>query len=73
MHDAIAFERHGTPTAVILTNAFLHEADIQREALGADWLEPAVITHPLSTLTDDEIMSRAVEAIVQVKQILTTT
>ena len=43
----------------------------KRTALGADRIEAAVITHPLSTLTDDEIVSRAVEAAAQVKRILT--
>lgn len=58
------------PTAVIVTDAFLHEADVQRTALGAELLEPVVITHPLSTLTDDEIAARAAEAVARVKQTL---
>ena len=58
------------PTAVVVTDAFLHEADVQRVALGAERLEPVVITHPLSTLTDEEIAARAAEAVARVKQIL---
>ena len=58
------------PTAVVVTDAFLHEADVQRAALGAERLEPVVITHPLSTLTDEEIAARAAEAVARVKQIL---
>ncbi len=58
------------PTAVIVTDAFLHEADVQRTALGAELLEPVVITHPLSTLTDDEIAARAAEAVARVKRTL---
>ena len=70
MHDAVALEERGVPTAVIVTDAFLHEADVQRAALGAELLEPVVITHPLSTLTDEEIAVRAAEAVARVKQIL---
>ena len=39
-------------------------------ALGAEDLEPVVITHPLSTLTADEITARAVEAAAGVRQVL---
>ena len=45
---------------------------MQREALGAQDLEPVVITHPLSTLTADEIAARAVEAAAGVRQVLTS-
>ncbi len=40
----------------------MHEAEVQRAALGAEQLEPVVIRHPLSTLTDEEIAERATEA-----------
>ena len=50
------------PAAVIVTDAFLHEAEVQRQALGAAALEPVVITHPLSTLTDAQIAARSAEA-----------
>jgi hypothetical protein len=62
MHDAIALEAAGVPAAVIVTTEFLHEAEVQRRALGMDGLTPVVIQHPLSTLTDAEIESRAAEA-----------
>ena len=54
------------PTAAIITAAFVREAEVQRAALGAEGLETVVITHPLSTLTDAEIQSRADEAVPQV-------
>ena len=62
MHDAVELERRGVPTAVIVTDAFLHEADLQRTALGAELLAPVVIAHPLSTLTPEEIAARAAQA-----------
>jgi len=61
MHDGIALEAAGRPTAVIITE-FLLEAKAQRDALGMHELAPVVIDHPLSTLTDREIEGRAQQA-----------
>jgi hypothetical protein len=47
---------------VIVTTEFVHEAEVQRDALGMRDLVPAVIDHPLSTLTDGEIEARAEQA-----------
>ncbi len=55
---------------MIVTAGFLHEAHVQRAALGMEGLDPAVITHPLSTLSDAEIEARAREAVPQIKRIL---
>ena len=60
--------RHRT---VIVTAAFVEEAEVQRAALGADDLEPVVITHPLSTLSEEEIQDRAKEAAPQLQRVLT--
>ena len=62
MHDGIALEAAGRPTAVIITTEFLREAEVQRDALGMHELAPVVIDHPLSTLTDREIDGRAQQA-----------
>lgn len=58
------------PTAVIITNGFEEAARLQREALGMPDLEPCVITHPLSTLTEEEIAGRAREVAPQVRRVL---
>ncbi len=63
-------ETQGIPTAVIVTKEFLHEAHVQRQALGMTGLTPVVITHPLSTLSEAEIEGRAEEAVAQIKQVL---
>jgi hypothetical protein len=55
----------GRPTAVVVTTEFLHEAEMQRAALGMPDLTPVVIDHPLSTLTDAEIDRRAEQALGQ--------
>ena len=71
MHDAVGLEERGVPTAVIITAAFVRAAEVQRAALGADRLELVVITHPLSTLPEDEIQDRAEEAVPQIQRVLT--
>jgi hypothetical protein len=48
-----------------VTTEFLHEAEVQRDALGMRGLAPAVIDHPLSTLTDHQIDERAQQAAAQ--------
>ena len=48
-----------------MTTEFLHEAEVQRDALGMPDLVPVVIEHPLSTLTDSEIEGRAQQAATQ--------
>jgi len=63
MHDSVDLESHGLPTAVIVTSEFLLEARTQRDALGMTALEPVVIAHPLSSLTDEEIAQRAQAAL----------
>ena len=50
---------------MIVTAEFLHEAEVQRDALGMHDLAPAVIDHPLSTLTEAEIEVRAEQAVGQ--------
>jgi hypothetical protein len=66
MHDGFSLETLGVPTAVIVTTEFVHEARVQREALGMQGLVPVVIQHPLSSLSDEEIRGRAAQAVAQV-------
>ena len=70
MHDAITLEEKGLPTAVIVTTAFLHEAQVQKAALGMEALHPVVIQHPLSTLSNEAIKERAQAAVSQIKKVL---
>lgn len=66
MHDGISLEALGVPAAVIVTSTFLHEARVQREALGMAGIVPVVIEHPLSSISDEEIRGRAAQALAQV-------
>jgi hypothetical protein len=54
---------------VIVTREFLHEAEVQRAALGMPDLKPVVIDHPLSTIADAEIDARAEQAAEQAVEI----
>jgi hypothetical protein len=65
----MALEALGRPTAVVVTTEFLHEAHMQRDALGMPDLAPVVIDHPLSTLSDAEIAGRAEQAAAQAVKI----
>ena len=47
---------------MVVTTEFLHEAQVQRDALGMPDLAPVVIDHPLSTLSDAQIDARAEQA-----------
>jgi len=69
MHDAVALEQRGVPTAVVVTSDFVVEARTQIDALGMANLEPAIIDHPLSTLSDEDIERRAEQAFEQVRAI----
>ncbi|HZK92413.1 MAG TPA: hypothetical protein VFC56_19915 [Stellaceae bacterium] len=50
---------------MVVTTEFLHEANMQRDALGMPDLAPVVIDHPLSTLSDAEIGARAEQTAAQ--------
>jgi hypothetical protein len=54
---------------VVVTTEFLHEARMQRDALGMPDLAPVVIDHPLSTLSDAEIDRRAEQAVAQAVEV----
>jgi hypothetical protein len=54
-----------------VTTVFAHESGVQRTALGMDALRPVVVTHPLSTLTAEQLDARAHEAAPQALAIWT--
>jgi hypothetical protein len=47
---------------VVVTIEFVHEAEVQRAALGMPDLAPVIIDHPLSTISEAEIDARATQA-----------
>ncbi len=69
MHDSVMLEAKGRPTAVIVTTEFVLEAHTQRDALGMAALDPVIINHPLSSLTEDEIAGRISQALPQIERV----
>lgn len=72
MHDTVELEARGLPTAIIITTEFQLEAQVQRDALGMSALQPVVIEHPLSSLTESEIAQRAAQALPQIQSVWLT-
>jgi hypothetical protein len=56
----------------VVTAEFVHEAEVQRAALGMPDLMPVVIDHPLSTISDADIDARAAQATEQATRIWLT-
>jgi CheY-like chemotaxis protein len=65
--DGVRLEQAGLPTAVIVTTEFEHEARLQCEARGMADLQPVVISHPISSLTLEQLEGRAAEAAPQAR------
>jgi hypothetical protein len=53
---------------MIVTSEFVRESRAQSTVLGMPQLGIAVIDHPLSTLSGDQITTRAQQALPQVRQ-----
>ena len=58
IRDTIALERLGIPSAAIVTTEFVRETELTRQALGMPDLEPVVIDHPVSSITQEEVEVR---------------
>ncbi len=69
VNDAVRLEAAGVPTVAIVTTEFELEARLQRESRGMAGLEPAVATHPISSLTLEQLDGRAAEIAPQARRI----
>jgi hypothetical protein len=69
VNDGVRLEQAGLPTAVIVTTEFEHEAKLQREARGMADLQLVVISHPVSSLTLEQLDGRAAQAAPQARAI----
>ncbi len=58
IRDSVALEDLGIPTAPIITTEFVNETRLTRVAIGMPDLRPIVIDHPVSSITDDEVLQR---------------
>ncbi|TCT08638.1 UGSC family (seleno)protein [Paralcaligenes ureilyticus] len=61
IRDAIALEKRGIPTAAIVTTEFVRETALTRTALGMAELEPIIISHPVSSITQEQVDQRVAQ------------
>ena len=71
MHDAVAGERLGIPSAGIMTEAFVSAAELMARVLGADGYPFAVIEHPISSADGPALAARAQRAAADCASLLT--
>lgn len=69
VRDSIALEKLGIPSAVIITTEFARETVLTRQALGMKSLEPVVITHPVSSITQEEVAQRVAQIKKQAQEV----
>jgi hypothetical protein len=60
----------GTPSVGVMTDAFVDGAELMATALGLPGYRFAVIGHPISSATDEELRAKAVDAVNQALAIL---
>ncbi len=70
MADAIRFEEVGVPAAAIITEVFRTTADAMAQTQGMPGYPYAVIPHPISSLSPEEVQRRAAEVLPQVLKLL---
>ncbi|MDR5709875.1 MAG: hypothetical protein QN172_11145 [Armatimonadota bacterium] len=70
MADGILFEERGVPAAVVITEAFLRTADAMAQTQGMPGYPYAVIPHPLSSLSPEEVRARAERVLPEVVWLL---
>ena len=70
MHDGITIEKLGKPAAVICTEPFVSTARMMAKIQGIADYPFAVLPHPITALTDEQLRERARQALPQVLQLL---
>ena len=72
MQDAATLEKLGVPCSVLVTRPFNTQARAMTNLLGLPNYRYAVIGHPMGSLTAEQVLARAQEALPQVASQLTT-
>jgi hypothetical protein len=68
--DGVAFERRGTPAAVICSDAFRGSAYAMAGLQGMPGYHYVTTPHPVAVLTPDEVRERAGQALPEIVEIL---
>jgi hypothetical protein len=69
LHDSIAAERQGVPAIAVMTERFVSAAELCRVA-GMPEYKFAVIGHPISSASDDQLAQYARGTIAQARRLL---
>lgn len=70
MQDAVALEKKRIPSVVLVTKPFDSQAKAMADMMGAPGYRYALIGHPMGSLTEEEVLGRAKEALPQVLNLL---
>ena len=68
MHDTVWFEIQGIPSVFVASSEF---AEAQKAALGMNGARYVLVPHPIQDATDDEMRSKAQDALAQIVSALT--
>jgi hypothetical protein len=68
--DGTIFEKKGIQAAAVLTDTFRRPGDAMARVQGFSNYQYATIKHPISSLNEEQIRARALEALPQVLSIL---
>ncbi len=71
MHDNFWFETQGIPAVAVASSEFGQAAEAQRKALGMNDARYVLVPHPIQDATDDEMRTKAKEALEQIVSALT--
>ena len=63
-------ERLGVPAIAVMTNRFVSAAELMARVLGMEGYPFAVIPHPVSSASDEDLKAMAVSTIAQVRRLL---
>ena len=70
MADGTVFEKRGIPTAAIITHTFTASANAMARRNGFPDYRYAMIPHPLSSLSPEQVRQRAREVLPEILAIL---
>jgi hypothetical protein len=70
LHDAVTAERLGVPAIGVMTERFVSAAELMSRVLGMEGYEFAVIPHPVSSASDDDLKAMAGRTLAQIQRLL---
>jgi len=68
LHDAISSERVGTPAVGAMTSNFVSAAELMAKVLGMPGYAFAIIDHPVSSASDQQLDARALQTMAAIDE-----